>query len=277
MKSSVRHSGFATLLLVSISVQAGPQEDLKIYQNYFHTRFPALSPADLANGSYNFNEDKKQQWLDIMEFPPYEAAIEEGKELFTTPFANGKTYGACLENGGIAIAHTYPRFNAATGKVENLTAVLNACRQQNNEKPLDALKGDLAKILAYLASTSRDKIITVTVPNDPRAQAAYEDGKRIYFTRRGPREFACYHCHWQAAGTRIRGNDLSPAVGQATHFPTYRSEWGEVGTLQWRYKGCMNNIGAVPLKEQSDAMNNLEYFHTFISNGIPMNAPGTRF
>jgi hypothetical protein len=39
----------------------------------------------------------------------------------------------------------------------------------------------------------------------------------------------------------------------------------------------MRNTGAVPLKEQSEAMNNLEYFHTFLSNGVPYNAPNSRF
>ncbi len=268
----------ALLFAASAGVtRAGPQEDLQIYQDFFKKRFPTLSVEDLSNGAYSFSEDKKKQWLDIMEFPPYEVAIEEGKTLFETPFANGKTYGSCLDQGGIGIAHTYPRFDKATGKVVALAGALNACRAANGEKTLSTFKGDLANIAAYLTSTSRGKPITVTVPDDPKALAAYEDGKRIYFTRRGPREFACYHCHWVAAGARIRGNELSTAVGQATHFPTYRSKWGEMGTLQRRYKGCMENTGAVALKENSDGMNNLEYFHTYMSNGIPMNAPGTRF
>ena len=142
---------------------------------------------------------------------------------------------------------------------------------------LNYLKGNLVKILAYMAETSRGKPINVEVPDDPRALAAYEEGKRIYFTRRGPREFACYHCHWEASGMRIRGNELSPAVGQAANFPVYRSKWGEIGSIQRRYIGCMRNIGAVPFKEQTEVMNNLEYFHTFLSNGVPMNAPNSRF
>jgi sulfur-oxidizing protein SoxA len=107
--------------------------------------------------------------------------------------------------------------------------------------------------------------------------AAYEDGKRIYFTRRGPRGFACYNCHWEAAGSRIRGNELSPAVGQASNFPAYRSKWGAIGPIQRRYKGCMQNVGARPLKEGGEAMNNLEYFHRRLSNGLPSNAPNNRF
>lgn len=256
-------------------VNAGPQEDLVAYQKYFNKKFPNLSPVDLSNGMYNFNKDKRDQWEDIMSFPPYEISIDDGQELYTTPFKNGKKYAGCFEKGGIGIAHTYPRFEK--GKVKTLAAAINDCRVTNGEKPLPYLKGKIASILAYMANTSRGKPIAIKIPDNPAAIAAYEDGKRIYFTRRGPRAFACYSCHWEAAGSKIRGNELSPTVGQATHFPSYRSKWGGVGTIQRRYKGCMKNIGAKPPKQQTEAMNNLEYFHRFLSNGIPMNAPGTRF
>jgi sulfur-oxidizing protein SoxA len=282
-RNGIMKRNFVFINLVFISIlgasvaSAGPQEDLAAYQNYFKKRFPDLSLEDLSNGMYNFSQDKRSQWEAIMEFPPYELAIDEGQELFNTPFANGKTYSDCFDKKGLGIAHTYPRFNSNTGKVETLAAAVNDCRVKNGEKPYPYLKGKLASILAYMAEASRGKKINIEVPDDSRAIAAYEDGKRIYFSRRGPRGFACYHCHWEASGARIRGNELSSAVGQATHFPTYRSKWGGMGTIQRRYKGCMRNVGAVPLKEQTEAMNNLEYFHTFLSNGIPMNAPGTRF
>jgi sulfur-oxidizing protein SoxA len=279
VRTSLWVVGFIALVngLVMNNVLAGPQEDLHKYQDFFKQRFPDLSLKDLSYGMYNFNEDKRSQYDAIMEFPPYEVGVDEGRELFNTPFKNGKTYASCFPNGGEGIAQTYPKFDAKSGKVITLEAAVNQCREANNEKPLPYLKGDLAKIVAYMADTSRGKPVNVKVPNDPRAIAAYEQGKKIYFTRRGPRDFACYHCHWQASGQRIRGNELSPAVGQAATFPVYRSKWGALGTIQRRYIGCMRNIGAVPLKAQSEAMNNLEYFHTFLSNGVPMNAPNSRF
>ncbi|MGD8570241.1 MAG: sulfur oxidation c-type cytochrome SoxA [Gammaproteobacteria bacterium] len=263
--------------LFSNTVVAGPGDDLQKYQAFFKARFPDLSLTDLSYGMYNFSKDKRSQYDAIMEFPPYEVAVEEGEELYNTPFANGKRYADCLPNKGIAIAHLYPKFDKTSGKVKTLAGLINECRERNGEKPLNVLKGNLAKILAYLAETSRGKPIFIKVPDDPRAIAAYEQGKQVYFSRRGPREFACYHCHWEASGLRIRGNELSPAVGQAANFPVYRSKWGEMGTIQRRYKGCMKNIGAVPLKAQTEAMNNLEYFHTYLSNGIPYNAPNSRF
>jgi len=269
------------LLLLLIPLQStfasDPVEDLKRYQKFFHERFPEFSANDFANGMYNFNSDKLSQYEDIMQIPPYEMAVEEGKELFETRFKNGKTYADCFPNKGVGIAQTYPKFDAKTGIVQTLESAINDCRVSNGEKALNTLKGNLVKVAAYMSETSRGKAITIDVPNDPRAKAAYEEGKRIYFSRRGPREFACYHCHWQTSGQRIRGNELSPAIGQAANFPVYRSKWGEIGSIQRRYKGCMENVGSVPLKEQSTAMNNLQYFHTYLSNGIPMSAPNSRF
>jgi len=254
-----------------------PIQDLKRYQAFFHDRFPDFSSQDFSNGMYNFNADKRSQYEDIMQIPPYELAIDEGKELFSTKFKNGKSYADCFPNKGAGIAQNYPKFDKKSGKVQTLESAINDCRISNGEKALNTLKGDLVYIAAYMADTSRGKEINIEIPNDPRARAAYEEGKRIYFSRRGPREFACYHCHWQTSGLRIRGNELSPAIGQAANFPVYRSKWGEIGSIQRRYKGCMKNIGSIPLKEQSTAMNNLQYFHTFLSNGIPMSAPNSRF
>ncbi|HHJ17693.1 MAG TPA: sulfur oxidation c-type cytochrome SoxA [Gammaproteobacteria bacterium] len=256
---------------------AGPDEDLKAYQAYFKQQFPDFKDSNYLMGMYNFNDDKRRQWEEIMEFPPYEFVIEKGERLFNTPFPNGKSYADCLENGGTGIANTYPRFDLQEGRVRTLSMELNRCREKNGAKPLGLLKGDLPAILAYLAETSRGMPIDIQVADDPRALAAYEDGKRIYFTRRGPRGFACYHCHWETAGRRIRGNELSPAIGQAANFPAYRSKWGALGPIQRRYKGCMKNVGAKPLKAGSAGMNNLEYFHRRLSNGLPSNAPAARF
>ena len=61
--------------------------------------------------------------------------VDEGQAPFETPFKNGKRYADCLENGGIGIADTYPRFDAKTGKVKTLSTEINDCREKNGEKP----------------------------------------------------------------------------------------------------------------------------------------------
>ena len=74
----------------------------------------------------------------------------------------------------------------------------------------------------------------------------------------------------------LRSELLGPALGQPTHFPIYRSKWGNMGTLHRRYSGCNKQVRAKPFKNQSDEYRALEYFHTYMSNGIEANGPGAR-
>jgi sulfur-oxidizing protein SoxA len=41
-------------------------------------------------------------------------------------------------------------------------------------------------------------------------------------------------------------------------------------TLQKRYEGCHRNVRHVPDKAGGTRYNNLEYFHSYISNGLPL-------
>jgi len=108
------------------------------------------------------------------------------------------------------------------------------------------------------------------------ALAAYNRGKSIYWARRGQLNFNCGSCHVQSAGQHIRANVLSPALGQATGWPVYRSKWGDLGTFHRRFKGCMKQMRAKPYKPQSEEFRDLEYFLTYMSNGIEFNGPSAR-
>ena len=74
----------------------------------------------------------------------------------------------------------------------------------------------------------------------------------------------------------LRADLLSPALGQTSHFPVYRKKWGGLGTLHRRYGGCNGQVRAKSFPAQSEQYRNLEYFHTYMSNGIPLNGPGGR-
>ena len=143
----------------------------------------------------------------------------------------------------------------------------------------------MAAISAYMAYTSRGKPQNVVIPNDPRALAAYEDGKTTFYAKRGQLNFACADCHVYNAGMMVRGNLLSAGLGQTSHFPAWRRKWAGAGTtggtkgfgtIQRRYTGCNKQVRAAPLKAQSEAYNNLEFFHTYMSNGIKLNGPAVR-
>jgi sulfur-oxidizing protein SoxA len=261
---------------VTLPLQASPEQDLKDFRAYFTKRFPDTPVNDFVNGVYSIDAASREQWEEIEEFPPYELNIEKGEKLFNTPFANGKSYADCFDNGGISIAHRYPFFDQESGQVITLEGSINACRAANGEPPLKWSKGAIADISAYMHYTSRGQVINVVVPDNPGAMAAYERGKNHFYAKRGQLNMACADCHVYYSGNKIRADLLSPALGHTTGFPVYRSKWGGMGTLHRRYGGCNKQVRAKPHKSQSDEYKALEYFHTYMSNGLEINGPSAR-
>ena len=258
------------------SAYASPEDDRKLLTKYFETRFPNVEKQEFANGAYAYDKVGRESWEAIEEFPPYEIAIDDGQAMWEKPFANGKTYKDCF-SGGPAIAQLFPHWDKKQAKVMTLALALNQCREANGEKPLKYKKGSINNILAYIAFESRGKKTHVVIPDgDAGALAAYEDGKKFFYTRRGQLNFSCATCHVQNAGNQIRSEILSPALGQSTHFPVYRSKWGAVGTLHRRFTGCNKQVRAKPFKAQGEEYRNLEYFLTYMSNDFELNGPGAR-
>ena len=141
----------ATITAAPMMVQADPASDLKAFRDYYFKRFPNVPLEEYANGTYAIDAASREQWESIEEFPPYELAVEEGEELFNTPFKNGKTYASCFRNGGIGVRSDYPRFDSDTGKIVTMEKAINDCRIKNGEEPLPYMKGKLASISAYMS------------------------------------------------------------------------------------------------------------------------------
>jgi len=276
MKKIITAAALAALVALPVTVFSTPERDLSEFRSYYKNRFPDTPFADFQNGVYSIDPASREQWEDIEEFAPYELNISKGEELFNKPFANGKTYASCFENGGIGIRQNYPYFDTESGEVKTLELEINECRKANGEKPLKWKKGPIADISAYMAYTSRGNVFNIVIPDDPRAQAAYERGKKHFYTKRGQMNMACADCHYFYAGNMIRADLLSPALGHLTHFPVYRSKWGGIGTTHRRYGGCNKQVRAKPFKAQSAEYRALEYFHTYMSNGLEVNGPGAR-
>lgn len=268
--------GLGILAGVTPAAYSSPEDDKKTFQGFFMKKFPQLKLQDFADGLYAIDPVSRASWEQMEEFPPYAVNIEEGQKLFGTPFANGKSYADCFENKGVAIKQNYPYFDAKTGKVKTLEQEINECREKNGEKPLPGGKGAIASIEAYMASTSRGKMMDTKITDDPRALAAYEAGKKFYWTKRGQFNFACADCHVQNSGALLRTEILSPALGHVTHFPVYRSNGGELITLHMRYKGCNELVRAKAFDFQSDEYRNLEYYMSYTNNGLMMNGPASR-
>ena len=261
---------------VSAADKVDPAADAKAFQNFFFRKFPNVKHEDFVNGPYSMNEDMKRQWQEKEEFPPYEFALDAGKEMFATPFKNGKTYADCFPNGGIGIRQNYPYFDEKEGKVVTLELALNRCREANGEAPYSYVKDEMASLTAYMAFTSRGKPMDIKIPDDPRALAAFENGKRYFYTRRGQLNFSCASCHVQSPGERIRAEILAPALGILNAMPIYRSEWSGMGTTSRRFVTCNSQTRAVTLEPQADEYRDVEYFLSYVANSLPISGPGAR-
>lgn len=276
-----RNVACALLLLAAAPAKAAdekidPEADRKALQAFFFAKFPNVAKDDFGNGPYAVNAEMRKQWKEIMEFPPYELALDEGHTEWEKPFANGKHYADCFDNKGEGVRQTYPRFIAETGQVETLEGAINRCRVQNGEKPLDPMTGVMASLAAVMSESSRGKPFAIAIPDDPRALAAYERGKEFFYSRKGQLGVSCASCHMSPAGERMRGDILAPALGILAAMPIYRSDWGSMGTSIRRISTCSAQTRAAPLKPDDEDYRNVEYFLSYMSNGIPIVGPGTR-
>jgi len=253
-----------------------PEAAFKAFRAYFTKKFPKLALNDFVNGPYSMDADLRKQWQQIEELPPYDFAIERGKDMFAAAFKNGKSYGDCFPDKGIGIRQNYPYFDEKSGEVITLELALNRCREANGEAPFSYVKDEMASLTAYMAFTSRGKPFDIKVPNDPRALAAFRNGERYFYTRRGQLNFSCASCHVQNPGNHIRTEVLAPALGILNAMPIYRSEWNSMGTISRRFVTCNSQTRGVPLEPQDEEFRDVEYFLSYMANGLPISGPAAR-
>ena len=193
--------------------------------------------------------------------------VEAGRKLWTRKFANGRSLAGCFPNGGRRIAATYPHYESRHKRVLTLEMAINQCLKSHGEalyEPADPQT--MGAVTAYVRSLADGQKVNVRVP--AAAEPRYEDGRRLYFTRMGQRNYACASCHVQGAGKVYDERVLSPAVGQAARWPFIGP--GGTMTLQARMRECLELMGAAPFPAGSEELNQLEYFLTQLSNGLPL-------
>jgi len=154
-----------------------PVADAKAFKKFFTDKFPKVKLEDFVNGPYSMNEDLHRQWEEKEQFPPYEFSLEMGKEMFSKPFRNGKSFEDCFPNKGIGIRQNYPYFDEKEGKVVTLELALNRCREANGEPAFSYVRDEMAALTAYMAFTSRGKPFDIKIPNYPPVLYAYQKGK----------------------------------------------------------------------------------------------------
>ena len=144
-----------------------------------------------------------------------------------------------------------PRYFADTGRVQDMESRLLSCMQ--TLQGFDAAeiaatpfgKGEqvsLEALAAWVSSESRG--LKFKLPQGhSQERTAYEVGKRLFYFRGGPYDFACASCHGDD-GKRIRLQDLpnltknpGDGVGIAA-WPAYRVSSGELWSMQRRLNDC---------------------------------------
>jgi len=276
-KAAAAFGSIFAILLVQQAALAGPEEDRVAFAAYYQSRFPDIPFAEFANGIYAIDSDARAQWLEIEEFPPYEFAIEVGEAIWSEALPDGSSLGDCFQQPVEDIRTLFPRFDASRGEVVTLEVAINDCRVARDLPPLGYDSQAMISTTAYLAFEARGKILETRVSgNQLGALAAYEAGKRFYYTKRGQLNFACADCHVTSVGQYVRADRLSASLGHPTHFPVYRSKLGTMISLQQRFAGCIRDVRAKPFELQSVEYRNLEYFLNYMSNGLELNGPGAR-
>lgn len=250
---------------------ADPAQDRRELLEHYRTLFPAIRLNDYIYGRFSFDLSARRQYDDIMSFPPFAIDLEQGRQSWETPFANGGTFSSCFENQGRNVAGNYPYYAAVTRRVVTFENAINACLEKHGEPPLEYGGRKLALITAYARSLSDAMKVSVTIAGR-EATAAYLAGKRYYFARRGKKNISCASCHVERAGSIVNGARVSMLVGQASHYPEFIGGTDPM-TLQQRMRQCDKSIGEAPLALNSEVYNELEYFMTYMSDGLPMQTP----
>lgn len=260
------------------------QERLGLIQA-LQARLPGTQPTDWTIGgdvlvpragggvqAVPFNDENATNSADIL-------AI--GKKLWDRKFKDGKSLAHCFPNGGKRVASTYPQYDAKSKLVITLEMAINRCLQLHREAEMELANNEtnttvMGPLSAYARSLSDGQRLALRV-GTPAAGEKFEAGKALFVRRIGQQNFACASCHVLQAGSiferREPGTQLttstvfSPAIGQATTWPRLQPG-GIVRTLQMQYQHCMKRSGAAPFDVGSEELNNLEYYHTLLSNGL---------
>jgi L-cysteine S-thiosulfotransferase len=261
-------------LLVLAPAHAGnldPEAERKRLIQIFAERFPGVPLEDYVYGAMIANRDAREQYEQIMEFPPFVGDIEAGRRIWEKPFRNGRRFTDCFPDGGRNIAGHYPYYDTSERRVVTFEAALNRCLRANGEPEMAYGERNPMGVLSAYARTLSDGMRMNVRVESPEARERFEAGRDLFFRRIGQLNAACAMCHVYNAGNIMRMEIISPALGHATHWPIFRGG-EELMTFQGRFKRCMEQMRAVPYGYDSVEWNDLEYFLSYLSNGLPLRA-----
>jgi sulfur-oxidizing protein SoxA len=203
--------------------------------------------------------------------------VDDGNTLWDSKEGKaGKSCSSCHNDALETMSTTgaeYPKFNAKTGKMQNLEQRINQCRTENMKAK--AFKWESSQMLGmttFVRHQSKGQPVNVKV--DEEAAPFFKKGEAFYKERRGQLDMSCANCHEDNAGNMARANLLSQ--GHSNGFPTYRLKWQKAGSLHRRFRGCNKNIRSTPFGYGSDEYVNLELYLAWRGRGLPVETPSVR-
>jgi L-cysteine S-thiosulfotransferase len=246
-----------------------PEQERADVISAIQKRLPGTRPEDWEIGGGAFEARVKVVALSGDNATNTADILAIGKKIWDRPFRNGKTFASCFASGGKRIAAAYPQFDAASNMVVTLDMALNRCLVSHGEAPISANDvATMAPLLAYARNLSEGQKLNIRVAT-PQAKDRFDAGRRFFNQRIGQQNYACASCHVQYAGATYGEAGLAPAVGQAVTWPRIQPG-GALRTLHAQFQRCMQRSGAEPFGLGADEFNNLEYYLSYLSNGLPL-------
>jgi len=206
--------------------------------------------------------------------------LEQGRTAFAEPGANGSSCLSCHVPGGTkhapdlkGAAASYPKLDAAAGRVIGLEDRINACAAKYLGAPMDRESHKLNLLSSYVKFLSRG--MPIRVATDGPAAHAIERGKRTFARRAGQLDFSCASCHTDSANRWLRGQRLRALDDVAGDWPKHFIAEHELGliSLQQRIRHCQIVTRTQPLALGSPEYTELELYLTSLANGTPVWSP----
>jgi sulfur-oxidizing protein SoxA len=205
--------------------------------------------------------------------------VEQGQQLFNNEQqGSGKSCADCHGDDGTglnpkAIAR-YPVYSESAAGIVTLQQRISRCRDDNTgSEALPTDHPDLVALETFVRNRAAGE--AVNVQTDGPMADLLEAGEKLYRTRYGLIDMACYQCHEVYPGQMIRGQKISQ--GQANGFPAYRLGTGEITTLKLRIQQCLNLMRAEPFDADSEEINLMGLYIMSRSNGLGIETPAVRY
>lgn len=280
----VRHASLAQNTNTLPGIEQIELEILE-FQRYFKNRFPGTRLEDFSKGAFGlpqFGAQKISRQL-LSTIPPYEHNLNKIEHQWTKRFGTLGSLADCMQR--YPGAYQFPF--AFNGEVITVEKAINQCISSLGKSELAYNSDNLNRFSAIFRSQFRGQA-TKTRYTDTDLRRQYQQGRQLFWSKRGQNDYSCASCHVENAGNRLSDEVVSTSLGQSNSFPLYSpnrvkklKSIANSSNQNWlslhdQYSLCFIRSGAVPLLPQSEPYIALEVYQSVLDTGVPLSAPGFR-